>query len=751
MRRTVTSLNQDWLFCPRDRRTSASATGSEKDFIRVHLPHTLKEVPAACFSEKQTQFAAWYRKHLPTPPGLAGSRVFLDIDGAMLTSDVVVNGRRAGGQRGGYTGYSLDITRFLRPAAGSDNVIAIRVDGRLDPGVPPCGKVMDFQPFSGLYRDVRLRQTPDCRLEDLFVRTTHALKPRKTLLASARVRNTAATEWNGTARVSLLTLDGKLLATGAAQACHVPAGGEATLALSLENLAGITLWDLDQPRLYTARVTLFKNTKNHDQLETRTGFREAVFTPEGPFLLNGKPLRLLGLNRHQTFPYIGAAAPARLQRRDADILKHELAGNIVRTSHYPQSPHFLDRCDEIGLLVFEEIPGWGHIGDAGWKDLACRDVDAMIRRDRNHPSVVLWGVRINESPDDHDLYTRTNALARELDPSRQTGGVRWGVKSEFLEDVFTANDYSYKPPHIINDPPVTPYLVTELGSLADTRRTAGIDTLLKGALAHADVINAVFGHPKIAGAIAWCAFDYPTQDWVTIDGVQPWGVCDLFRHPKVAAGFYASQGDPRVKPVLQAVTRWKVGAQAGFDPNENLIKDGHNTPMVVFSNCDRIRLFIGDELKGEFEPARKTFPHLPHPPFLCEGLGVVWGPSWKDLRVVGLLGGKAVAEQRFPATLEADTLSMTVDDRELAADGSDMTRILLQHTDAAGHPQPHSRAAAVLTVTGPATLVGPNPCALTGGVTGLYLRAGTRPGLVRIEAISQGLKPPRPLLVRIHR
>jgi beta-galactosidase len=129
----------------------------------------------------------------------------------------------------------------------------------------------------------------------------------------------------------------------------------------------------------------------------------------------------------------------------------------------------------------------------------------------------------------------------------------------------------------------------------------------------------------------------------------------------------------------------------------------------------------------------------------------VWGPSWKDLRVVGLLGGKAVAEQRFPATLEADTLSMTVDDRELAADGSDMTRILLQHTDAAGHPQPHSRAAAVLTVTGPATLVGPNPCALTGGVTGLYLRAGTRPGLVRIEAISQGLKPPRPLLVRIHR
>jgi beta-galactosidase len=165
----------------------------------------------------------------------------------------------------------------------------------------------------------------------------------------------------------------------------------------------------------------------------------------------------MGLDRHQNYPYIGPAAPPRLQRQDADIIRFELGCNIVRTSHYPQSPHFLDRCDEIGLLVFEEIPGWQHIGGDDWKGLVLRDVRAMIQRDWNHPSIILWGVRVNESPDDHDLYASTNALAHAIDPTRQTGGVRHFIDSEFLEDVFTYNDFS----NDIIDPIHTPHMVTE--------------------------------------------------------------------------------------------------------------------------------------------------------------------------------------------------------------------------------------------------------------------------------------------------
>lgn len=130
-----------------------------------------------------------------------------------------------------------------------------------------------------------------------------------------------------------------------------------------------------------------------DQVTVRFGFREAEFQPDG-FYLNGRKIKLLGLNRHQSYPYVGYAMPKRAQRRDADVLKEELGLNMVRTSHYPQSRHFLDRCDEIGLLVFEEIPGWQHIGGEAWKEQAVRDVEDMIVRDRNHPSIVIWGYEL---------------------------------------------------------------------------------------------------------------------------------------------------------------------------------------------------------------------------------------------------------------------------------------------------------------------------------------------------------------------
>ena len=161
-------------------------------------------------------------------------------------------------------------------------------------------------------------------------------------------------------------------------------------------------------------VRLIRAGQVIDEDTRRIGFREAMFTDHG-FSLNGKIIKLRGLDRHQTFPFVGQAMPARVQRQDADILRKHLHCNIVRTSHYPQSRHFLDRCDEIGLLVLEEIPGWQHIGDEEWKQLAIDNVGRMIRRDWNHPSIILWGVRINESRDDHDFYTRTNALAHALD------------------------------------------------------------------------------------------------------------------------------------------------------------------------------------------------------------------------------------------------------------------------------------------------------------------------------------------------
>jgi beta-galactosidase len=375
------------------------------------------------------------------------------------------------------------------------------------------------------------------------------------------------------------------------------------------------------------------------------GFREAEFRDDG-FYLNGEKVKLIGLNRHQTYPYIGAAAPKRLQEKDADIIKYELGCNIVRTSHYPQSPHFLRRCDEIGLLVFEEIPGWQHIGDEDWQGISLRDVEAMIVRDRNHPSIVLWGVRINESGDNTAFYTRTNALAHKLDPTRQTGGVRYWQHSEFLEDVYTFNDFS----NTVQEPVQTPHLVTEFnGHMFPTKSFDQEERLVEHALRHARIQDKQMGMEKVSGAIGWCAFDYNThKEFGSGDRICYHGVMDIFRLPKYAAYFYESQIDPAHHVVLQAATLFARGERSvgGVDP------------LVVFSNCDEIEVYRGKHLQGRYTPDREQFPHLPHPPFVIPGIEMPWGSlDYDDFQLVGFIAGEKVAEQWFdhqslPAQLE---------------------------------------------------------------------------------------------------
>lgn len=209
--------------------------------------------------------------------------------------------------------------------------------------------------------------------------------------------------------------------------------------VSLADIPGLSLWELDHPVLYDIEAVL-STAAGTDTLSSTFGFRTAQFTTAG-FFLNDRVVKIRGLNRHQSWPYTGYAMGRRAQERDAEILKYELKCNLVRTSHYPQSPWFLDHCDRIGLLVFEEIPGWQHIGGEEWQAESVCNVERMIRRDWNRPSIVIWGVRINESPDADDFYARTNEVARALDPTRQTGGVRCITDSEMLEDVYTMSDF----------------------------------------------------------------------------------------------------------------------------------------------------------------------------------------------------------------------------------------------------------------------------------------------------------------------
>jgi len=197
-------------------------------------------------------------------------------------------------------------------------------------------------------------------IANLKVETANELSDAKRVTVKGFLANPTQAAFAGTALVELCAVDGAVLHQ---QAVDV-AGAE--FSASFESLAGLALWELDSPALYVARVTL-NTSAGSDQHSTRFGFRTARFTTEG-FFLNGKPLKIRGLNRHQSYPYVGYAMGQRAQAKDADVMKDVLKCNLVRTSHYPQSTYFLDRCDEIGLLVFEEIPGWQHMrwpGSAG--------------------------------------------------------------------------------------------------------------------------------------------------------------------------------------------------------------------------------------------------------------------------------------------------------------------------------------------------------------------------------------------------
>jgi beta-galactosidase len=757
--RTVIPFNDDWLFIAQDADNSVPDIG----FERVTLPHTNKILPHHNFDNADYQFISTYRKRFTLPEARNGRRVYVDFDGAMIACEVFLNGHKLGDNEGGYTPFSFDLTDYLNESG--ENLLTVRLDSTERTDIPPFGKLVDYLTFGGIYRDVKLRYVEPVHIADVFLKPINPSSDK--LLSDERGVECEVTLVNQTDYEYVGTLNFRLIDYLLGPGEHISeivspgATGDTVIPIHVEEVEiridaksrttvkhfmseaskrdPFLIWTLDQPAFYAMYLDLsdkpirkmsdYENLKDHWQQPF--GFREAHFDKDGSFYLNGQKIKLRGLNRHQTYPYIGAAAPARLQRKDADIIKYELGCNIVRTSHYPQSPHFLDRCDEIGLLVFEEIPGWQFIGDSDWKGISLRDVEAMITRDRNHPSIILWGVRINESRDDEGFYKATNALAHKLDPTRQTGGVRFFQESQFLEDVFTYNDFS----NTVVDPQHTPHLITEFnGHMFPTKTFDNEDRQMEHALRHARIQDKAAGHPKVSGAIGWCAFDYNThREFGSGDRMCYHGVSDIFRLPKFAAYFYESQIDPAVRPVLRTASFWTMGDRSGSQVE----------PLIVFSNCDELEMYIGEERFGtRFQPDRANFPHLSHPPFNITNINLLWGGGqYGDLRLVGYVGGQAVAEQCVSADGLLHALVLEPDDTELNADGADMTRLVFRIVDKYGNRLPYSTQIVSFEIDGPADLIGENPFALVGGQAALYVKARREPGTITIRATTPNLPP----------
>lgn len=507
-------------------------------------------------------------------------------------------------------------------------------------------------------------------------------------------------------------------------------------------------------------------------------------------------MKLIGLNRHQSWPYAGYAMPRRIQRKDAQILKEELGCNMVRTSHYPQSRHFLDACDELGLLVMEEIPGWQHIGDEAWKERSLKELEDMIIRDYNRPSIVLWGVRINESQDDHSFYERTNALAHSMDSGRQTGGTRYIQRSELLEDVYTYNDFTHDGGKAVFRPqpdttgleyPV-PLLVTESnGHMYPTKRFDQEQRLTEHTLRHLRVINESLGREDLAGGISWCAFDYHTHGcFGSGDKICYHGVMDMFRNPKYAAYAYSSQKDPKRQIVMEPVTAASRGEKDG----------GGMVPFYVMTNCNFVRVYKNGKQVADFYPQKEEFPHLAHPPVMIVHLmeadvlsvfseedrlqfqeylgkrmkegtltgltqediaylakmaqkygldmrGLVttviksaggWGDASNNLVLEGFLDGRPVCRREIGEGKYAAGIAVKADDAVLFADGDtyDATRITVEAIDNMGNRMPFIQECVEVTLKGPGRLIGPARFPLIGGSSSFWVRTVGETGSLRV-------------------
>ena len=553
----------------------------------VRLPHTVQEVSLHYADHNAYQTVCGYRRKLELGPELAGKHLFLQFDGAAHVAVVYLNGRELTTHRCGYTGFRVDITEAA--VLGGENLLAVKLDTRETADVPPFGFVIDYLTYGGLYREVWLDIREKSYIEDLYITTPD--------LTTLKIRPTLHNASGCIVLVELLKGERQLVRKA------FTAVGTITIDCPM-----VKAWDTAHPILYTCRVSLLKIGKVLDVQEKKVGFRTVEFREDG-FYLNGQKTFLRGLNRHQSFPYVGYAAPEALQRQDARILKEELGCVAVRTSHYPQSHHFMDECDRLGLLVLTEIPGWQHIGGEAWKQQAVENTREMVQQYRNHPSIIAWGVRINESRDDDQLYQMTNAMAREADPSRATTGVRNFEKSSLLEDVYAYNDFS----HTGNNPGCKPkkslmtdkkkaLLITEHnGHMFPTKSFDSWEKRQEHAQRHQRVQNAAAMDGEHAGCFGWCMFDYGThKDFGSGDRVCYHGVMDAFRNPKLAAYAYASQSDSR--PVLAVGSSMDIGDYPG----------GQIGDIHVFTNADSVSLYKNNQYVATLPDGNwKGLPHGP--------------------------------------------------------------------------------------------------------------------------------------------
>jgi beta-galactosidase len=712
------AFDHGWMFCGK------AASPSEP--VAITLPHCPAPLSWEDWNANSWEDVWLYRKSFHPLPGSEGARTFLKFEGAMVTSEVSVNGTELPQHKGGYLPFTREITSLLKP----ENTLEVKLDARFQ-DVPPEGSEkgihsVDYYVPGGMIRGATLFSVPQTFLSDVFAKPVDVLSPSRRVDLLCTIDASAAPQ--GATRLEAVLLDGEQIVARASQGVPSIPSGKTEVHVNMTEIGSIKLWDNDNPHLYSVLVTLHVGGKPVHEYRTRIGFREAKFTNDG-FFLNGKKMTFFGLDRHEIYPYRGYAMPERVMRKDAEILRHDLNCNTVRCSHYPQSPAFLDACDELGLMVWEEVPGWQYIGDQAFQDQVVENVHDMILRDRNRPSIIVWGVRVNESHNDPPLYDRTYAMAKKLDDSRPTSGSMTGFvnwQTEWHEDVFAFDDYHSSPSGQAEiRPPLEgiPYMLAEtVGQYSyqnprgfDNKYRRGVEPSMQArqAIYHAQAHEHARAYDRMCGVIAWCAFEYPSPQ-NSYKGTKNPGVSDLFRIPKLGATFYQSQVSSAVRPVILPNFYWDFGPATPKGPGKNL---------AIFHNCDRLEVLVDGQHHATLTPDAKNYPHLLHAPSWVDL--ELDGSSHPELRIDGYVGDRKVLSRSFSSDPSHDQMAVAVDDAEIRGDAIDATRVTFQVVDKYGAPRFLGGGDVSIEVKGPGMLIGDPTFSLTesGGAGAVWIQS----------------------------
>lgn len=637
---------------------------------KINLPHTPFVEPLVVLH--QWQGICYYRKILNVSKKEIDKQLWLEFEGAMHLADVWVNGQHLIQHSGGYTPFVVDVTGMLHADRG--NEILVRLDNRNNPLIPP-GKpleTLDFCYYGGLYRDVNLIVKHPVHITHpimanevagggIFVTYPYVSKQEAEIKVKTQVSNKVGTQRHLTIRHTLYEWSkkkGRGKKVALVESPLVLAAGTTQHHTQQFTVNNPKLWYPDSPALYVLRTEVMDGRKVTDCEDTRIGIRRIEMTREKGFVINDKPLKLEGSNRHQEYPYVGNAISDQAQYRDMYQIRDN-GFNTVRLRHYPQDPSVLEACDELGLLVIEPIPGWQFFNKAqGFVDHTYKDIRDLIRRDRNHPSVIMWETTLNESWPPKSWKDQAVRIAHEEFPGDQcyTSGDTYGY------DGFDVcyNDWKegYNRPNTTSKPGfIREYYDYEFGGHYSTTRVTRGDgdyALMQNAW------NAQWSHnryrayyPWTIGGAVWSMYDYNRG---CCDNICYSGLADLFRLPKFGLLYFRTQ--------MKEGTFTPAGPMTYEVFINSHWLEGSSDTLQVYGNVDEVKLQLNGRVIARQYPDDKpstseyvsrpdggNAENIDFPPF------TFFNVNWErgELKAIGYKDGKAVAEHvvRTPGAVEA--------------------------------------------------------------------------------------------------